>query len=234
MQKKGGVLLGAITVGKGTQATLLEQRLQFFHLESTAVIRRWFAEHPNDPITIEQKAKIKRGEIVDPPIILRWMREAITTLVDQGKNIVLSGSPRSRFEAEGDEQSEGLYPLLSRLYGKEHVHTAHLFITEERAVQRSKVRLVCVAHDHPVPDTPEYAEFRQKMICPWDGSPLQRRIDGLDDDEKIIRKRYREYMERLVPIREYLREQQYPVTEINGDDTVENIFSEIVTTWDLK
>lgn len=220
MPKQVVIFIGPPTSGKGTQALWLENEAGFFHLESTTVIRKQFAEHPDDPVIIDQKAKVKRGDIVDPPVILSWMKQEVILLSSQGTSVVLSGSPRSRFEAEGDANQRGLYPLFVEFYGPQNVHTIYLAISEEDAVRRSQTRRVCTAHDHPIPDLPEY---RDRTTCPWDDSPLRRRTDGLDNDERIIRKRYRDYMERLKPIMEYLREQGHGVLEMDGNDSIEAI-----------
>jgi adenylate kinase len=226
MPKQVVIFIGPPTSGKGTQSLWLENEAGFFHLESTAVIRQQFTEHPDDPVIKDQKTKVARGDIVDPPVILQWMRDALLALANEGKSITLSGSPRSRFEAEGDEQTPGLYPTLEELYGPQNVHNIYLSITEEQAVQRSLARRVCAAEGHPVPDLPKY---RDLTTCPFgDGSKLQRRTDGLDDDEKIILKRYREYMERLKPIMAYLEERGYEVVEIDGDDTIETIHHHVI------
>lgn len=219
------IFIGAPGSGKGTQALWLENEAGFFHLESTAVIRRKFADKPSDPLIIEQKAKVASGDIVDPPVILKWMQEAVTELANQGNSIVLSGSPRSKFEAAGDEQTQGLIPLLEQLYGSENIFILRLNITEQEAIRRSFGRRVCVANNHPIPNLPEYNDLK---ACPWDNSPLRKRSDGLDDDADIIRKRYREYNERMEQVFEYLHERGFTVVEISGGDSIEAIHHQVV------
>lgn len=225
-QKKVVILVGPPGSGKGTQALWFEEKLQFFHLESTAVIREQFAEHSGDPLVEKQRTQVLRGDIVDPPVILEWMRKKIVALASEGKSLVISGSPRSEFEAAGDEQAEGLIPLFERLYGKENVFVFFIGVTEEEALKRASTRRVCVAHDHPIPDLPEY---RNLTACPWDGSPLRRRPDGLDDKPEIVQKRYRDYMGRMEPILAYMRKRGHVVKDINGADTIERIYEQITS-----
>jgi len=225
MPKQVVIFTGPPTSGKGTQALWLENEAGFVHLESTPVIREQFALHPDDPVIIDQKAKVARGDIVDPPVILEWMKDKVRVLAGQGKDLALSGSPRSRFEAEGDEKQQGLYPLFDELYGPQNVHNIYLRISEEDAVRRSLVRRVCEAQGHPIPDLPEYRDLTD---CPWDGSKLMRRTDGLDNDEKIIRKRYRDYMGRMAYIMAYLRERGYEVLELDGNLSIEAIHHAVI------
>jgi adenylate kinase family enzyme len=238
MPKQVVIFIGPITAGKGTQALWLEREKEYVHLESTHVIRKQFAEHPDDPLIKDEKDKVARGDIVDPPIILQWMLEAIAKIAEEGKSLTLSGSPRSRFEAEGgpyeikvaDETLKGtvtgLYPKLEEIYGPQNLHTIYLALSEEDAVKRSLARRVCKAKGHPVPDLPKY---RNLTTCPFgDNSPLIRRTDGLDDDERIIRKRYRDYMKRLGPIMDYLHEREYQIVEIDGNESIEAIHAKVV------
>ena len=224
-KKRIVILAGPPGSGKGTQALWLENESKFFHLESSAVIREQFAEHPNDPLIIQQKAKVESGDIVDPPTILEWMRGKITDLAEQGKSIVLSGSPRSEFEAAGNEQTQGLIPLFEQFYGEQNIYMFYITITEEEALRRAGTRRVCVAHDHPIPDLPEY---RARITCPWDGSALQRRTDGLDDHPEIIQKRYHEYLKRIEPILAYMRKRGYTVVEIDGAEQIEEIHHKVI------
>ncbi len=231
MPKRVIIFTGPPTSGKGTQALELEQESGVFNLESTAVIREHFPGQPNDPVVIEQRARVLRGDIVDPPVILEWMREKILALAAQGQELVLSGSPRSLFETAGDERSEGLIPLFERLYGAQNIFIFYLVISEEEALKRSGTRRVCVAHDHPIPDT---AENRNLTACPWDGSPLRRRPDGLDDKPDVIRKRYREYQQRMEPIFAYLRERGYAIHEIDGTEPITEIHQKVVDVTERR
>ena len=153
------------------------------------------------------------------------MRTKISALAAQGKSIVLSGSPRTVFEAAGDERAQGLVPLLEQLYGEQNISMFYILITEEEALKRASTRLVCALHDHPLPDLPEY---RGRTTCPWDGSALRRRTDGLDDKPDIIRKRYRDYVKRMEPILAYMRERGYTVIDVDGTRPIEEIHHQVV------
>jgi adenylate kinase len=225
MIKEVVIFIGPPGSGKGTQAVWLENELGFFHLESTAVIRNNIAQRPDDPVVIAQKELIAKGELVDPPVVLTWMKEAVGELAGRDQGIVFSGSPRTVFEAVGDGATEGLLQFLARLYGPQNVHIFNLHVSEDESVRRNRARRVCTAKGHPIPDT---AEYRTIEVCPWDGSPLQRRPDKLDDDENLIRERYQVYLRRTQPVVEAIRGQGYDVVEMNGDNSIEAIHHHIV------
>lgn len=218
------VFMGPITSGKGTQALWAELEKGFVHLESTAVIREQFDLHPDNPVIIDQKEKVRRGDIVDPPVILEWMKTKIRALASLGKSIAFSGSPRSLFEAAGDENHQGIFPLLEELYDPKNLFFFYIEIDEETALHRSSVRLICEKHNHPIPDLPEY---RGMTACPWDGSALGRRKDGLDDDPAKVQKRYREYVERMGPILEYAEKRGYIVHRFDGTESIEGLHHKI-------
>jgi len=70
------------------------------------------------------------------------------------------------------------------------------------------------------------AETKLLTMCPLDGSALLRR-KGLDDPE-TIKVRLREYKERTFPLVACMEKYGLEVRKINGDQTVAEVFNDIL------
>ena len=69
-------------------------------------------------------------------------------------------------------------------------------------------------------------ETENLTICPLDGSKLEKRA-GLDDSESI-KIRIKEYAERTFPMFEYFQKNNFEVHKINGEQTVADVFEEVL------
>jgi len=106
------VLLGAPGVGKGTQADLLNQRLQACHLSTGDVFRAAGSrsECEQSPAMKEALAHMRRGALVPDSTVWEMVRERIACL-RCGGGFILDGFPRTLGQAESLQQlmdSEGL------------------------------------------------------------------------------------------------------------------------------
>lgn len=211
------IFIGPPGSGKGTQADLLVDKFGLVHLESSKVIENKFKTgDSNDPVIAREKELWESGELNTPELVRAWMLEAIRALHAKGVGIVLSGSPRTLFEAEGE------MPVFEELYGKENVLPIHLNLTKEESIKRNSGRRICEAHRHPIPDFPV---FKDITTCPKDGSPLVRR--GLDTPE-TIGVRYEVYLRRTQPILSFLEEHDYKIIEIEGEQEIGKVSDDIL------
>ena len=216
-KKMVAIFIGPPGSGKGTQADLLVEKFGLVHLESSKVIENKFKTgDPNDPVIAREKELWESGELNTPELVREWMLEAIRTLHAKGVGIVLSGSPRTLFEAEGE------MPVFEELYGKANVIPIHLNLTKEESIKRNSGRRICEAQRHPIPDFPI---FKDITTCPKDGSPLVRR--GLDTPE-TIGIRYEVYLRRTQPILSFLKERQYDIIEIEGEQDIVKVCEDIM------
>jgi len=104
--------LGAPGVGKGTQADLLNQRLQACHLSTGDVFRAAGSrsECEQSPAMKEALAHMRRGALVPDSTVWEMVRERIACL-RCGGGFILDGFPRTLGQAESLQQlmdSEGL------------------------------------------------------------------------------------------------------------------------------
>mgnify|MGYP001589188611 FL=1 len=222
MDKKSVVILiGPPGSGKGTQAEFLSEKFNLFHLE-TSKLGEAKINAPElvkkDPETAEAKRQYDMGQLFPPPWTTKMVAEKIVELSGKNIGIVFSGSPRTLYEAENE------LPVLEKSYGKENIKVINISLSEEESVKRNTFRRICKANRHPIPNFPEFEDVK---ICPKDGSELITRT-VLDAIPEKIRFRYQVYKERTEPVLAFLREKDYNIIEINGEQSIENVQKDIL------
>ncbi len=212
------ILIGPPGSGKGTQAEMLAEKFGLFHLESSRVIEDKFKNADvGDKVIAHEREAWKTGQLTNPELVRAWMLEEIQSLHDKGLGIVLSGSPRTMFEAEGE------MPIFEELYGKDSVKPIHLNLTKEESVRRNSSRRICEANRHTIPNFPI---FKDITTCPKDGSRLLKR--ELDTPETISI-RYEVYLRQTQPIISFMEESDYKIIEIEGEQDIDKVFDDVLT-----
>lgn len=215
------IFIGPPGSGKGTQAEMVAEKFGLVHLESSKVIENKFKNaDPNDQVILHEKEAWRSGQLTDPALVRAWMLEEIKALHGKGVGIVLSGSPRTMFEAEGE------LPIFEELYGKENVRPIHLNLSKEESVRRNSSRRICEANRHTIPNFPI---FKDITTCPKDGSKLLKR--ELDTPETISI-RYEVYLRQTQPIISFLEENGYKIMEIQGEQDIDMVFEDILKGLD--
>lgn len=215
-------LIGPPGSGKDTQALLLVESTNFVEVPTSQIIRKHFAEHPDDPIIKREKQRYADGFLTDPTVFVPWLMEFVQPLVAQGKDLVFSGSPRVPQEANM------LIPAIQKLCGTERVQMIHIHLSEAEARKRIAGRRFCKAHAHPIPDTPEFAHL---TVCPQDGSPLERR--ALDDADKQDR-RFEQFYTLTEPCLKIAQDFGVPVFEIDGRQSIEAVHRDIIDVIECR
>lgn len=218
------ILMGPPGAGKGTQAQLLGEKLDFWHLETSKVLEEWFRNaDPGEFLEVEgkkyyasdEKKLWEDGILMSPPLVARLVQEKIQEIHRSGESLLTSGSPRTLYEAEK------VYPLLKELYGEKNIRVILLEVSEEESLARNSHRRICELMRHPVLYSQETLAL---SVCPLDGSKL---VTRTLDDAETIKIRLKEYQERTFPILQYLEQQGLRMTTINADQTVERVFKEV-------
>ena len=168
------VLLGAPGAGKGTQATILSERLGLPHVATGDLFRA--AVRDGSPIGLEARRYMERGQLVPDDITVR-MLEARIAQPDAARGVILDGFPRNR------TQAEVLDAALAARDAKVD-RAIQIDVPTEELVVRMSGRWVCekaghVYNDHSNPP-------RTAGRCDLDGSPL---IQRDDDRAETIRAR---------------------------------------------
>lgn len=226
MSKKVIILFGPPGAGKGTQSELLSEALGYYHLESSKVLERCFKnENPDKVFSVDGKdykvgneiENWKKGILTSPPFITGLMMEEFTKLSNDGESFILSGSPRTLYEAERE------MPILEELYGKDNIKIAMIEISAEVTIFRNTHRKICELMRHSILFNKETEKLK---ICPLDGSALVKRKDL--DDAETIKVRLNEYKNRTFPLFKYFKNNGFDVNKINGEKSVAEVHKQIL------
>ncbi|OGZ73581.1 MAG: hypothetical protein A2908_00575 [Candidatus Staskawiczbacteria bacterium RIFCSPLOWO2_01_FULL_38_12b] len=233
MSKQVIILFGPPGAGKGTQSELLSEKMGLYLFETSKMLEKEFKnaqEMPADALerfveiegekfdVLNEKEIWKRGELCSPPWVTYLTLKELKRLHDDGDNIILSGSPRTVYEAERE------MPLLKDLYGKENIHIVLIEISAEVTTFRNTHRKICELMRHSILFNDE---TKTLSICPLDGSVLANRKD-LDDPE-TIKTRLIQYKERTLPLFEYFKKEGFNVNKISGEGSVAKVHEVILS-----
>jgi len=217
---KAIVIYGPPGAGKGTQAELIAKNFDIIHFDTGRRLRQIFRspEADTDPVLEAEKQKSNEGKLLSGPWILEIVSDAVERISAAGTGIVLSGSPRTLFEAVGGDGKKGVFELLEDLYGKENVYVIELDISPEESVKRNKVRYVCSVCGLPKLG---WIESDQCVFC---AGPFRKRED---DGASKMEMRIQEYREKTKPVLEAARERGHEVLEVDADPLPYEVFGEI-------
>ena len=220
MNKQVIIFIAPPGAGKGTQANLLAEKFGLVHVETSKIIEAKLKDaDPNDLVMAEEKREWLSGELNTPAIIKDWLLGKVRELAAENKSIVLSASPRTLYEAEAG------IPEFEKLYGRDNIKIFYITLSEEESVKRNSGRRICEKNRHPIPNFPEYQNL---TACPQDDSPL---ITRALDKPEVIRERYKVYKAETEPVLDYLKQQNYKVIEINGEQPIEKVFDDILKNF---
>jgi len=220
------IIFGPPGSGKGTQGTLLAEKLNLFYWESSKIIEDKIMKAGKKDFQIvegkkyflaDEKKLWANGILCSPPLVTFWFMEKIEKLFKDDMGIIMTGSPRTIYEGKK------LIALLKKLYKPSNVKVILIGLTPEQTIFRNSHRRICELMRHPILYTPETANLR---ICPLDGSKLLKR-KGLDDPE-TIKVRLREYKERTFPLVKLFEDSGLKVKKINGEQSVSEVFEDIL------
>lgn len=225
------ILFGPPGSGKGTQASLLSDKLNFYYLETSKLLEERFREAKKEEYVeaagkkyylSKEKEIWALGILNSPPFVTVVVKNAIKELHHLKKSLLLAGSPRTVYEAKM------VMPQLLRLYKKANIKIVMLELKEEETIKRNSQRRICELIRHPILATKETMPLTK---CPLDGSRLVRR-KGLDDP-KNIRTRLEQYAKRTFPMLEYFESAGFKVHKVNGGRSVADVFSSILKAISL-
>lgn len=167
------VLLGAPGSGKGTQATILKDRLGVAHISTGDLLRAQVAA--GTPLGVEAKAVMARGELVSDNIVL-GMLEARMAEADVARGYILDGYPRNV------AQCQALDTLLDRI-GMPVGHAVQLDVDEQILLERIGERARKEGRADDSPDSVKhrlcvYQDQTRPVVDFYAGKGLLKRIAG--------------------------------------------------------
>ncbi len=221
--QKAVIIYGPPGAGKGTQANLLAGKLGLIHFDTGRYLEQMLhdPENQNDPEIKKAREIFDSGALVTPSFVLKIISKKAKEVSKSGFGIVFSGSPRTLYEALGDEKTQGLIALLESEYGKENISPIFLKIDPKVSILRNKNRKVCSVCGTAI----LYNDIDQHKTCPLCGGALRTRIV---DNPAVFETRIKEYEERTKPILSGLEKSGYEIMEIDGTPLPYKVFDEIL------
>jgi len=163
-------MVGAPGAGKGTQASLLSQRLGLPHVASGELFRSHIRERT--PLGLKAERYIQRGELVPDELTVRLVEDRLSQ-PDAREGAILDGFPRTR------PQAEALDALLARRGGRV-AGALFVDVDRERLMRRLAGRWLCRdSEEHVYHEVSRPPEVPGR--CDVEGAGLYQRDDDRPD-----------------------------------------------------
>jgi adenylate kinase len=212
------VLLGPPGAGKGTQARMLESKLQAPQIASGDLLR--MAVRNRTALGLQAKTFMDTGALVPDELVLGMIEERLRQ-ADAQSGFILDGFPRTV------AQAEVLESILVRRNERLDKVVA-ITVPDEEIVKRISGRRTCRscgAMYHVIYEPP-----RSMNVCNECGGELYQRED---DAEHTVRARLQVYASSTRPLLEYYRGSRL-LAEIDGIGRPEEIEQRIVSVLDIN
>ncbi len=207
------IFLGAPGAGKGTQASIVAQKLELVHIASGDLFRQ--AMEQGTELGIQAKSYMEKGKLVPDEITIRMVLERISA-PDCESGLVLDGFPRNL------EQAEVLDKALTEQH-KAIDRAVYIKVSEDELLKRLSGRWVCrncQAPYHAISSPPEvYGK------CDKCGGELYQRPD---DIVETVKKRLEVYFAQTAPLIDYYT-RVGKLLEVDGDGSIDEVSERIVS-----
>src|SRR5688572_5033248 len=201
------IMMGPPGAGKGTQAGRYARERSLLKISTGDILRE--AVKDGNPIAIEARARMDRGELVDDDTMIAIVRDRLLR-PDARRGFVLDGFPRTVAQAEAldeimKERANG--PLI----------VIDVEVPELELARRLASRRICSSCGaNAVP-------FGPSSTCRKCGQPLVQRADDIQD---VVLERLKVYARATTPVLEFYR--QRPTFRIvNGAQAPEQVAHEL-------
>jgi adenylate kinase len=206
------VLMGAPGAGKGTQARLLEERLNLPQISTGDIFRS--LKDAQTPLALEVREIMVKGQLVPDELTIRLVRER-TSKEDCRQGYILDGFPRTPAQAESlnilaKEQGAKIIPIL-------------IDVPRDLLEKRTTGRRNC-----PICNEIYNVYFRPPRydnVC--DNHPQAQLVHRADDNPETVTARLATYDEKTRPLLDYYRKDDLLRT-VDGRSDAETIYKEIV------
>ena len=199
--------------GKGTQAELVVEKYNIPHISTGDILRTVSKEDTEIGNYVYET--LTSGKLVKDDITYQLIEERLKQ--DDCKNgFIIDGFPRNL------EQAYEYDRILNKL-GYEIGNVILINIDRKKLERRITGRRICEDCKTIYNINDENSSPEIDSICDNCGGKLYQRSD---DNLEAFQTRYEMYQEKTEPIINYYK-QKNVLVEINGEDSVENIFNEI-------
>lgn len=210
------ILLGPQGSGKGTQAKLLQKKLNLEYVGSGNLVRK--RQRVND-FTGRKLLEVsaKRGEIIPTFLMSKLWAEKFEKLKQKSEfnGFIFDGSPRKLIEVVLVEEALDWYEW------QKNVKIILISISQKESIWRLTRRRICKDCGRILP---YIGEFRKLKKCDKCGGKL---ITRIDDTVEGVKERLRWYKADVMPVINYYKKQGRLI-KINGEQSIENVFKDIL------
>jgi adenylate kinase len=180
------IMMGPPGAGKGTQAGRFARERGLLKISTGDILREAIKEQ--NPVALEAKARMDRGELVDDDTMITIVRDRLLR-PDAERGFVLDGFPRTVAQAKAldaimDERDNG--PLV----------VVDVKVPEEELVRRLAGRRICSKCG-------TNAGPQDASLCATCGGELVQRAD---DNKEVVLERLKVHQRATKPVLEYYRE----------------------------
>lgn len=208
------VLLGTPGAGKGTQASMLEERLKVPHISTGDIFRENIRKET--PLGIKVKECIEKGGLVPDNITVEMLKERL--LEDDCKEgYILDGFPRTIPQAQALEK-------VLRETGTDIDFVLNIELPDDEVVKRLSGRRVCPGCGESYHNL--YKPSERKDLCDKCGTRL---IQRKDDEEATIWERLSNYHRMTAPLIDYYMKNG-KLRVIDGSGSIEDVFARV---WEV-
>ncbi len=198
------VLFGPPGSGKGTQASLMKERLNLAHISTGDIFRKNIKE--GTPLGVLAKSYIDKGQLVPDEVTINMLKDRLSQ-EDCKEGYILDGFPRNLNQAAALEKIADIDKaiLIDQKY--------------DVIIPRLAGRRVCkVCGDTTNTRWPEYT-----VNCPKCNVPYVQRDD---DKEEVIKARLADYERQTTPLIGFYKDRN-KLTVINASTEIEETYKQV-------
>lgn len=209
------IILGPPGAGKGTQAKLLQKKLDLAYIGSGDLLRE--RKQTQDFTGKKIGKEIDAGKRVPTPVIFKIWMDKLEELKKKKdfKGILLDGSPRTTYEAQMLDWALEWYDW------DDNLKVLFLKISEQEAIDRLTKRRICKQCGRVLPYVGKFKEMEKCDKC---GGELYTRED---DEIEDIKRRLSWYKDEVLPVVDYYKDKGI-LKEINGEQSIEKVHQDII------
>jgi adenylate kinase len=207
------IFVGAPGAGKGTQASMVAEKLNLIHVSSGDLFRQGLEQ--GTELGKQAKSYMERGILVPDEITIQMVMERLAA-PDCENGVILDGFPRNL------PQAEALDSALDK-QGKEIDKVIYIRVSEGELIKRLSSRWLCrqcQAVYNMINSPPRVAGK-----CDRCGGELYQRPD---DKPETVKKRLGVYFAETAPLIDHYR-RQGKLSEIEGEGSVAEVTQRIVS-----
>jgi len=207
------IVLGAPGAGKGTQADILSQEMNFPHIASGDLFRQALEEKTE--VGLLAKSYMDKGKLVPDDVAIKMILERINQ-PDCTSGCILDGFPRTLHQAE----------ILDKAFGEQGKaidKALYIEVPNKKLVKRISGRRLCRVCQTPyhIISSPPKSPGK----CDKCGGELYQRSD---DKEKTVKERLSIFFAQTVPILDYYKKQN-KLIKIKGDFGIQEVARAIIS-----